>query len=126
MSLFDAAGRPQDGYLRLVDIYNLRLPVDLVVLSACSTALGRAIAGEGLMGLVRGFMYSGASRVVATLWRVEDDATREFMTRFYAAIFERDMSAPAALSAAQRDMWASPRWRHPFYWAAFVIQGDWR
>src|SRR6476469_9892464 len=75
LSLFDQDGRSQNGFLRLHDIYNLRLPADLVVLSACSTGLGKDVRGEGLIGLTRGFMYAGASGVVASLWKVDDQAT---------------------------------------------------
>src|SRR5262249_23725873 len=79
LSLADKEGRPQDGFLRLQDIYNLKLPAELVVLSACQTALGKEIKGEGLVGLARGFMYAGAPRVVASLWKVDDRATSELM-----------------------------------------------
>src|SRR5206468_2522670 len=83
LSLVDASGRPQNGYLRLADIYNMRLDANLVVLSACQTALGKEIRGEGLVGLARAFMYAGAPRVVASLWQVNDAATAELMRRFY-------------------------------------------
>jgi CHAT domain-containing protein len=127
LSLVDAAGRPQDGFLRLHDIYNLNLAADLVVLSACQTALGQDVRGEGLVGLTRGFMYAGAPRVVATLWRVDDRATAELMRRFYGEMFgARPRPAAAALRAAQASMAREPRWAHPYYWAAFVVQGDWR
>src|SRR5262249_17371580 len=86
LSLVDEQGAPQDGFLRLNDLYNLRLNADLVVLSACSTARGREIRGEGLVGLTRGFMYAGAARVVASLWNVNDAATTELMKRFYQAM----------------------------------------
>src|SRR5207244_8117426 len=79
LSLVDERGKPQDGFLRLHDIYNLNLPADLVVLSACNTGLGREVRGEGLVGMVRGFMYAGAPRVVASLWKVDDEATAELM-----------------------------------------------
>jgi CHAT domain-containing protein len=83
LSLVDARGDPQDGFLRLHDIYNLRLDAALTVLSACQTALGKDIRGEGLIGLTRGFMYAGAPQVVASLWDVEDHATAELMKHFY-------------------------------------------
>src|SRR6266850_1616618 len=79
----DERGAPRDGFLRLHDIYNLKLGADLVVLSACNTALGKEIKGEGLLGLTRGFMYAGAPRVVASLWAVDDEITAELMKRFY-------------------------------------------
>lgn len=126
LSLFDREGRPQNGFLRLQDIYNLRLPADLVVLSACSTALGKDVRGEGLIGLTRGFMYAGASGVIASLWKVDDDATAELMKLFYDAMFRKGMSPAAALRDAQLAMSQSNRWRAPYYWAGFVIQGQYR
>src|SRR4029450_6026842 len=83
LSLVDNLGREQNGFLRLYDVYNLKLGADLVVLSGCQTALGKDVNGEGLIGLTRGFMYAGAPRVVASLWRVDDRATAELMKRFY-------------------------------------------
>jgi CHAT domain-containing protein len=126
LSLFDGRGRPQDGFLRLHDIYGLTLPVDLVVLSACNTALGRQFTGEGLVGVVRGFMYAGAKRVVASLWKVDDEATGELMRRFYEGMFVNRLSAPAALREAQLGVWSQARWKSPYYWAAFSLQGEWR
>jgi CHAT domain-containing protein len=126
LSLLDEQGRPQDGFLRLHDIYNLNLPADLVVLSACNTALGKDVRGEGLVGIVRGFMYAGASRVVASLWKVDDDATAELMKRFYRHMLQNDMPAAAALRAAQIEMSEQKQWRSPYYWAAFVLQGEWK
>jgi CHAT domain-containing protein len=126
LSLFDSHGRPQEGFLRLHDIYNLKLPADLIVLSACSTGLGSIIRGEGLIGLTRGFMHAGSPRVVASLWRVEDLGTSELMKRFYQHMAREGMSAPLALRQAQIDMLRSRRWSSPYHWAGFVIQGDWR
>jgi CHAT domain-containing protein/tetratricopeptide (TPR) repeat protein len=126
LSMVNEQGQPEDGYLRLGDIYNLDLPVDLVVLSACRTAVGRQVRGEGLVGLTRGFMYAGASRVVASLWKVEDEATAELMKRFYKYMLEKKLPAAAALRQAKIDVSESARWRAPFFWAGFVIQGDWK
>jgi CHAT domain-containing protein/Tfp pilus assembly protein PilF len=126
LSLFDAEGRPRDGFLRLADIYNLDLPADLVVLSACRTALGKSVRGEGLVGLARAFMYAGAARVLASLWRVDDAATAELMAEFYRILFKEGCTPAEALRGAQRHMQSSPRWRHPYYWAAFTLQGEWR
>jgi CHAT domain-containing protein/Tfp pilus assembly protein PilF len=126
LSQFDKYGRPQDGYLRLDDIYNLDLPADLVVLSACNTGLGKYVKGEGLVGLVRGFMYAGTARVVASLWKVDDEATAELMKHFYEGMFKRGLSPSAALRQAQLAMWKQKRWHAPYYWAAFVIQGQYR
>ena len=110
----------------MLDIYNLKLNADLVTLSACRTALGKDIAGEGLVGLTRGFLYAGASRVVATLWSVEDKATAEMMRRFYSGIFKDKLSPASALRAAQLAMWHDKQWRSPYYWGAFTLQGEWR
>lgn len=127
LSLVDEAGRPQDGFLRLHDIYGLHLSADLVVLSACQTGLGREVRGEGLIGLTRGFMYAGAPRVVASLWKVDDAATAELMSSFYRGMLKEGKTPAAALRAAQIEMWRKPNWhRSPFYWAAFVLQGDWK
>lgn len=126
LSLLTDRGTAQNGFLRLSDIYNLRLNADLVVLSACQTALGKEIRGEGLVGLTRGFMYAGAPRVVASLWQVNDLATAELMKRFYTAMLQRKMPAAAALRAAQLELQRDARWRAPYYWAGFVLQGDWR
>lgn len=124
LSLVDQKGQRQDGFLRLPDIYNLKLPVDLVVLSACQTGLGKDVKGEGLIGLTRGFMYAGASGVVASLWKVDDEATAELMKYFYEGLFEKGLSPSAALREAQLTMRQQKRWQEPYYWAGFVIQGQ--
>ena len=126
LSLIDRQGNRQDGFLRLNEIYNMKLSADLVVLSACQTALGKDIKGEGLVGLARGFMYAGAARVVASLWKVDDRATAELMKYFYEGIFGQSQLRPAAaLRAAQAQMQRQPRWRSPYFWAGFVLQGEW-
>ncbi len=125
LSLVDREGRARDGFLRLRDLYNMRLASDLVVLSGCRTALGREIRGEGLVGLTRGFMYAGAPRVVASLWQVEDQATGELMERFYRAMLVDGLPTAAALRQAQLEVARQRRWSAPFYWAGFVHQGDW-
>jgi CHAT domain-containing protein len=126
LSQFSAEGQPQDGYLRLQDIYSLKLNSDLVVLSGCETALGKKIHGEGFVGLTRGFMYAGAKAVVASLWRVDDAATAEFMRHFYFAMIENNEYPSAALRYAKLEIASDRKWRNPYYWAAFVIQGDWQ
>jgi CHAT domain-containing protein len=127
LSLIDSLGAPQDGFLRLHEIYNLSLPADLVVLSACQTALGKEIKGEGLVSLTRGFMYARAARVVATLWSVNDKATAKLMQRFYQKMLGHDQMRPAAaLRTAQIEMWKKREWKTPYYWAAFVLQGEWK
>lgn len=126
LSLVDEQGRPQNGFLRLYDIYNLKLNADLVVLSACQTALGKEIKGEGLVGLTRGFMYAGAPRVVATLWRIDDRATADMMRRLYEEMLKDGLRPAAALRAAQLSMLRDRRWHSPHFWAPFTIQGEWR
>ncbi len=126
LSQYDREGRRQDGFLRLHDIYRLRLPADLVVLSACDTALGEPIRGEGLVGIVRGFMQAGARRVVASHWKVDDEATGELMRRFYIEMLQHGRAPAAALREAQLAMRRLDRWNAPFYWAGFVLQGEWR
>ncbi|HMZ22797.1 MAG TPA: CHAT domain-containing protein, partial [Blastocatellia bacterium] len=124
-SLFDEQGKQQNGFLRGMDVYGLRLPAELVVLSGCRTALGKEINGEGLVGLTRGFLYAGARRVVAGLWTVNDAATAELMRRFYQQMLGAKHPTPAAaLRAAQVSMLREPRWHAPFNWAAFVLQGE--
>jgi CHAT domain-containing protein len=126
LSLVDERGQPQDGFLRLHEIFNLRLPAELVVLSACQTGLGKEVKGEGLVGLTRGFMYAGAARVVASLWQVHDAATAELMKRFYRRMLKDGMRPAAALRAAQIEMWKKPQWQSPFYWGGFALQGEWK
>jgi CHAT domain-containing protein/Tfp pilus assembly protein PilF len=123
LSMVDRAGRSQDGFLRLHEIYNLKLNADIVVLSGCQTALGREVRSEGLVGLTRGFMYAGAPQVLASLWDVRDRATAEFMSRFYEPLLRRHLAPEAALRAGQLAMMKDPRWSQPYYWAAFTIQG---
>jgi CHAT domain-containing protein/Tfp pilus assembly protein PilF len=126
LSMVDEKGLAVDGFLRLHDIFNLNLPADLVVLSACQTGLGKEIQGEGLVGLTRGFMYAGAPRVVVSLWSVNDQATSELMVRFYKGMLVDKLRPAAALKAAQMSMWKDPRWSTPYYWAAFTLQGEWQ
>ncbi|HEY2290303.1 MAG TPA: CHAT domain-containing tetratricopeptide repeat protein [Thermoanaerobaculia bacterium] len=126
LSMVDAAGHPQEGFLHLHDIYNLKLDADLVVLSGCRTALGKEVRGEGLIGLTRGFQYAGAPRVLASLWRVEDQATAALMTRFYRALWIDKLPPAAALRQAQLGLRGQRRWRDPYFWAGFVLEGDWR
>jgi CHAT domain-containing protein len=124
MSLVDRDGNPQNGYVRLRDIYNLRLSADLVVLSACETALGKEVKGEGLMSMVRGFMYSGTPRVLASLWKVDDEATAELMTEFYKELLQNKRPAAAALRQAQITQMQKKLRQSPYYWAAFQLQGE--
>ncbi|MFY9823110.1 MAG: CHAT domain-containing tetratricopeptide repeat protein [Thermoanaerobaculia bacterium] len=126
LSEYDQRGKPQDGVLRLNDIYNLHLDADLVVLSACRTALGKEVRGEGLIGLTRGFMYAGAARVLASLWSVQDQATADLMGTLYRGMLRKGLSPAAALRDAQLAMARDPQWESPYYWAGFSLQGEWR
>lgn len=127
LSLYDERGQYHpEAFLRLSDIYGMSLPADLIVLSACRTGLGKAIRGEGLIGLTRGFMHAGTSRVVASLWKVDDEATAELMKIFYHKMLKDGMSPAAALRVAQLSLAKEERWSHPYFWAGFVLQGEWR
>lgn len=122
LSSVNEQGHRQDGFLSLGDIFNLKLSADLVVLSACSTGLGKDVKGEGVVGLTRAFMYAGATRVVVSLWNVNDRATADLMARFYRKMFKDNLEPGAALRAAQVEMWRQGRWR-PSDWAGFILQG---
>jgi CHAT domain-containing protein len=126
LSMLDEMGKEQNGYIGLSEIYNLNLPADLVVLSACETGTGKQIKGEGIIALTRGFMYAGAERLVASLWRVDDQATADLMARFYEEMLVHKLTAPVALREAQRQLSQHKQWNNPHYWAGFVIQGEWR
>lgn len=126
LSMVDEGGRSMDGLLLLDDIYQMKLKTDLVVLSACDTALGRDIRGEGIVGLTRGFFHAGASRVIASLWKVDDRGTRELMHRFYERLLRRGETAAAALREAQLSMATDSRWALPYFWAGFELHGEWR
>ena len=126
MSLVDEKGKALNGFLRITDIFNLKLAADLVVLSACQTGLGQNIQGEGLVGLTRGFMYAGAERVVVSLWTVDDEGTATLMSSFYQGMLQKGLTPAAALRAAQLEMWKQEKWKSPYYWAAFTLQGEWR
>jgi CHAT domain-containing protein len=126
LSLVGPSGELRDGFLRLHDIRaSLTLRADLVVLSACRTALGKDEPGEGVLGLARTFFHAGAARVVASLYRVDDEAAFELMGLFYEAMLGRDRLSPAAaLRQAQVRMSSQARWRDPHWWSAFVLMGE--
>ncbi len=126
LSLVDKNGNFVNGFLRLNEIFNLNLPAEIVVLSACQTGLGKQIKGEGLVGLTRGFMYAGSPRVLVSLWKVDDQATAEILTRFYRLMLEKKLSPAESLREAQLEMQQETEWKSPYYWAAFVLQGEWR
>ena len=110
--------------MALHDIYTLDLSAELTVLSACQTALGKDVKGEGLVGLTHSFMSAGSKSVVASLWKVDDQATAALMSDFYEFMFREGMPPVAALRAAKLKMMQNQRWQAPYYWAGFVFQGD--
>lgn len=125
-SLYDEKGDALKGFLRLQDIYNLNLASDLVVLSACDSAIGKEIKGEGVISLTRGFMQAGSKSVLSSLWKAEDNATAELMKIFYSKLLNEGLTPAQALRRAQLEMSQNPRYRSPFYWAAFTLQGEYR
>lgn len=125
LSAYDAAGRPVDGRLYAHEIYDLDLPVELAVLSACDTARGRFVPGEGVVaGLPRALLYAGAARVLVSLWALPDESTADLMAGFYRRLLRDGLPPGRALQEAQREMWRAgqPPWR----WAGLMFQGDWR
>lgn len=124
LSLVDERGHLQEGVVRAHEIAALRLPARLVVASACATAQGREIRGEGVVSLAHAFFRAGASRVVVTLWPVDDEATADLMRHFYRALLLERATPAAALRQAQLALRADPRFSAPFYWAGFVLQGE--
>lgn len=126
LSFVDRNGNPQDGVLRVADIYDLRLATDLVVLSACQTALGKNVKGEGLMGLARSFLFAGSKSVLATLWKVDDEATTELIKHFYHGLLIEHLPASVALKQAKLFIRSQKRWQSPYFWAGFELQGEYR
>jgi CHAT domain-containing protein/tetratricopeptide (TPR) repeat protein len=125
-------GTYQNGDLTLQEIFNLKLQAELVVLSACQTGMGQSIdnvqdiQGEGLVGLTRGFMYAGTPRVMVSLWNVNDESTAALMSQFYQNKLAKGMTPAAALRQAQLEMLRNPKYQAPYYWAPFILQGEWR
>jgi CHAT domain-containing protein/predicted negative regulator of RcsB-dependent stress response len=126
LATVDDQGNKLKGFINLQDVYSLRAPVDLVVLSACRSGLGKDIRGEGLVGLTRGFMYAGATTVVASLWKVDDEATSELMKTFYTEMLQNHKTPDEALQIAQNSIRQRPGWSAPHYWAGFTLQGEYR
>lgn len=126
LTMVDRSGRPVEGRLRAYEIRDLHLPADLVVLSACSTGVGRELRGEGPLGLSRAFLDAGAARVLVSLWDVQDQPTAELMKRFYRGLLTDQLPPAAALRQAQVSMARETRWAAPYYWAGFELQGEWR
>lgn len=126
LSSVDEHGAPRPSFLSAYEVSELHLPADLVVLSACRTGLGRELRGEGLLGLTQSFFEAGATRVVVSLWDVDDAATATLMGHFYRQLLERGQAPAAALRLAQLAVRNDRRWAAPYYWAGFELQGDWR
>ncbi|MBD2363427.1 tetratricopeptide repeat protein [Anabaena minutissima FACHB-250] len=124
-SLVDKDGKAQKGFLRLNDIFNLDLPAELIVLSACESGLGKEVQGEGLIGLTRGLMYAGSARIVVSLWKVNDQATSLLMQELYTQILREGKTPAVALREAQLKLWQQKQWQNPRFWSAFTIQGKW-
>jgi len=124
LSQVDRKGKEQPGYLRLNDIYRLRLNADLVVLGGCRTGLGKQLRGEGMISLTRGFIYAGAPLVMVSLWDVPDQETAQLMQSFYRNLLKQKLSVSEALRRAQVEMWERAESNAPFFWAAFDLQGD--
>lgn len=119
-------GNRINGFMPLQDIYKLDLSAQLVVVSACDTALGQDVKGEGLVSLTRGFMYAGSRSVVTSLWKVDDRATAKLMEHFYQAMLQDGMTPAAALRSAKQKIRREKAWNAPFFWAGFVLQGEYK
>jgi CHAT domain-containing protein len=124
LTMVDRNGASMDGLMPLHDIHSLNLSAELTVLSACQTALGKDIKGEGLVGLTHSFMSAGSKSVIASLWKVDDRATAMLMADLYESMLQEGMSPSAALRTAKLKMMKDKRWSAPYYWAGFVLQGE--
>jgi len=116
-----------DGFLTMLEVYEMRIPADLVTLSACETARGRVVSAEGVVGFTRAFMLAGAPRVIVSLWKVDDEATRALMKEFYRLWNPKGgrggIPAAEALRKAQKHLRSQEKWAHPYYWAAWQLWG---
>ncbi len=124
LSRFGEQGQQMNEFIRLQDIYGMKLNADLVVLSACDTGVGKEVKGEGIMSLNTAFLQSGARSVLASLWKVEDGAAQKLMKEFYSGISIENLTPSESLRRAQISLAKDPRYASPFYWAAFTLQGD--
>lgn len=118
--------RNEDGLLQAWEIMDLELNADLVVLSACQSGLGKMVRGEGMVGLTRAFMYAGTPTVLVSLWNVADISTAGLMEKFYENLIKKELTKTDALRRAQLSMIKDEQFAHPFYWAPFVLIGDWQ
>lgn len=124
LSMVDRDGLVKNGLMPLYDIYTLDLSAELTVLSACQTGLGKDVKGEGLVGLTHSFLSAGSKSVVASLWKVDDRATAVLMADFYESMLQKGLTPAAALRAAKLKMMKEKQWSAPYYWAGFVLQGE--
>ena len=122
-SLALTPGENDDGYLRCLDIYRMHIPADLAVLSACETGKGKVYKAEGVVGFVRAFMFAGCPRVLVSVWKVDDEATAALMKKFYELWKGGETEAATALKQAQEFVKSKPKWKHPYYWAAWQLWG---
>lgn len=125
-SLALSAGGEDDGFLTAREVLRMQIPADLAVLSACETGKGKVVRGEGIVGLTRAFMFAGSPRVICSLWKVDDEATKALMLKFYELWNPKEgegLSAADALRKAQEHIRSQERWAHPYYWAAWVLWG---
>jgi len=125
LSLVDEQGKPQEGFLQPDKIFNLNLSTELLTLN-CDTQIGKNMQGEGLSGLTRSFIYAGASRVMVNLWNTNDPASIELIKRFYEKILKENQSPTIALRQVQLEMLQDEKYKSPFYWAGFQLQGEWK
>lgn len=125
-SRYAANGEARNGFVRIPELERLSISADLVVLSACQSALGKDVRGEGLMGMARALIAAGSRSVAGSLWQVPDSATVELMREFYTAMLRDRLAPAAALRRAQLALRRRPEWSRPYYWAAFELLGDWR
>ena len=124
LAMLKPDGSKINGFMPLQDIYKLNLSAQLVVVSACDTGLGKDVQGEGLVSLTRGFMYAGSKSVVTSLWKVDDRATAKLMKTFYESMLRDGMTPAAALRSAKQEIRREKAWNAPFFWAGFVLQGE--
>ena len=109
------------------DVYNLTLKCDLLALSACETGLGKIMRGEGIVGLTRAFLYSGASNLLVSLWKVSDNSTSQMMVEFYQQMLlkeNNELNYAALLQKAKQILILDKNYSRPYYWAPFILIGD--
>lgn len=123
IALSQIPGDPEDGFLTIGEIMNLKYNARLIVLSACETGLGLAERGEGITGLTRAVMYAGTPAAVVSLWSVDDTGTKELMIHFYDNMIRKGLAKAEALRSAKQDL-LKMKFRHPFFWSAFVMYGE--